>query len=276
MDDITLRALKTLQGADAIITEDTRTYRKLAERHAIPNKPVYSLYKGNESARVEQILPMLAEGLSAALVSESGTPAVSDPGALLVRRCLDAGIQVIPVPGPSTLTAAMSIAGIFSGPITFFGFLPKKNPAADVISALDGGATAVFFERPDRLPNTLRELAAGRPDTRLVVARELTKRFEEIWSARAADAARICEKKIAKGEVVVVAEPPAENNSAAREAGGEERMCKARETLSEFRNARVPLSTAARLAARFLGMPRRELYREALVVYSGKGSDVNG
>ena len=207
LEDITLRALKILKEVEAVIAEDTRTFRKLSLRHSLPPKPVYSLYQGNESARVEQLLPRLQAGLEAALVTESGTPAVSDPGALLVRRCLESAVRVVPIPGPSALTAALSIAGVFAGRVTFVGFLSRKNPALDLLEILHSGSAAVFFEHPGRLARTIAQVSEAAPGARLVIGRELTKQFEEVWSGTAADAAGAFAARTVKGEGVVGAEP---------------------------------------------------------------------
>lgn len=271
LDDISARAVRTLREADAIIAEDTRTYRKLATRHSIPNKTVYSLYKGNESGRVNQLLPMLQKGLNAALVSESGTPAVSDPGALLLRRCLDAHVPVVPIPGPSALTAILSISGIFSDKITFLGFLSKKNPAADILAAMKTGAAVVFFEHPRRLGRTLERLADAAPGVRLVIGRELTKRFEEIWSGRIEEAPAVFGKRLLKGEIVVVIEPPDSGGSKPSMADPDESL-RARESILKLRAAKVPLSAAVRQVARDLNLPRRALYAEALKLYSGENA----
>lgn len=264
MEDITLRALKTLKEVQAIIAEDTRTYRKLAARHAIPAKPVYSLYKGNESARVEQILPRLADGLEAALVTESGTPAVSDPGALLIRRCLESGVRVVPLPGPSSLAAAISIAGIFSGPVTFLGFLSKKKPGKELLETMASGSSVVFFEHAGRLPATLKMIADQMPGARVVVAREMTKRHEEIWNGTASCAADEFGKKSVKGEVVVIAEPVGDAGN------GDDVDCttQIRETLAKLRDQGVSVSVAVRQIGRLPGVARREIYRQALEIYS--------
>ncbi len=268
MDDITLRALKTLREADAIVAEDTRTYRKLSTRHGIPNKPVYSLYKGNESARVENLLPKLQEGLNAALVSESGTPAVSDPGALLVRRCLESAVPVIPIPGPSSLTAILSVAGIFSDRVTFFGFLSKKKSIKQIVETVESGGAAVFFENPRRLVPTLEQLSSALPEARLVIGRELTKRFEEIWSGRLDAGVAAFEKRNLKGEIAVVIEP---GSSSGRKSDAVPDFREARTALSKLREANISLSTAVRQVARELSLSRRALYAEALKLYSETG-----
>lgn len=207
MEDITLRAISTLREVEAIIAEDTRTYRTLAVRHAIPMKPVYSLYKGNESARVDHLMPKLREGSSAALVTESGTPAVSDPGALLVRRCLEDGIPVIPIPGPSALTCLLSVAGVFARRVTFFGFLSKKNSIRRVTETMNSGSAVILYEHPRRLAKTLGALALVLPGARVVVGREMTKRFEELWCGRIEDAAAKFSQAPVRGEVALILEP---------------------------------------------------------------------
>ena len=269
MDDITIRALKTLKDVASIIAEDTRSYRILAARHGIPNKPVYSLYKGNESARVEQILPDLQGGLEAALVSECGTPAVYDPGALLVRRCLESGVSVVPIPGPSSLTALLSVAGIFSGDIVFLAFLPKKHPVKEIIRVLESRSVAVFFEHPRRFHKTIKELYVQAGSSRMVLGREMTKHFEEIWSGTVDDAKTKFEGRVLKGEIAVMVEPPAGrlDRTADEIQMDQQRL---RETLLLSKNANVPLSSAVRQIAREMGLPKRDVYALALKVWESE------
>lgn len=261
MEDMTYRAVNTLRQVDAVVAEDTRTYRNLATRFSIPAKPVYSLYKGNESARADQLLPKLQDGLEAALISESGTPAVSDPGALLVRRCLESGVRVIPIPGPSTLTAILSVAGIFSTRVAFLGFLPKKNPIGDVVRTMEDGTPVVFFENARRAIRTFEDLAAAAPRARLVVGREMTKKFEEIWNGPAADAPAAFQKKTLKGELAVAVDPAPKPSS---ESGPAVDCARA---LALLKEENIPLSSAVRILSKQLGASRRVLYAEALKVW---------
>ncbi len=265
LDDMTLRALETLRRVDAIIAEDTRTYRTLATRHGIPAKSVYSLYKGNESARIEQILPRLRDGLEAALVTESGTPAVSDPGALLVRRCLESGVRVIPIPGPSSLTAALSVAGVFAERIIFIGFLPKNNPAGAIVDLLLGGTAVVCFEHPARLVSTLKDLAARAPTARVVITRELTKKFEECRAGSAADAQKAFDGRTVKGEVAIIIEaaPDAGENDDAKKSANESAL----RWLKSLRDESVSLSSAVRVVSQMLNLPKRAVYAEALKLW---------
>ncbi|MBI4178261.1 16S rRNA (cytidine(1402)-2'-O)-methyltransferase [bacterium] len=265
LEDITGRALRILREVQAVIAEDTRTYRKLATRYGIPAKPLYSLYKGNESARARQILPKLQEGLEAALVSESGTPGVSDPGALLVRQCLEAGVRVVPIPGPSSITAVLSAAGIFAWPVVLFGFLSGKQTLDHVLQAVTAGQTAVFFEHPARLPKTLNLLSEKAPSLRAVIGRELTKHFEQIWAGPVSDAGKAFDARNLKGELVIALEPrPGE---ARRAAVSEENIDRARSALQELRDARMTLSSAVRKVGAEAGVPRKRLYDEALKIW---------
>lgn len=262
LQDMTARAIATLKQVDAIIAEDTRSYQVLAGCYGIPAKPVYSLYRGNESGRVEQLLPKLREGLNAALVSESGTPGVSDPGALLVRQCLENAVPVVPVPGPSALTAALSAAGVFAGHVLFLGFLPKKKPAEPVLRALKQGDAAVFYENAGRLAATLAAIASDAPQSRVIITRELTKIHEEIWAGDAVRAAADWKERNIKGEVTVVVEPaprddsPDEQNNTAMDG--------ARKAIGCMKSCGVPMSDAVRKAAQAFGVSRKELYAEEL------------
>lgn len=264
LEDISFRAVRTLREVEAIIAEDTRTFRKLAQTYNLPNKTVYSLYKGNESGRVAQLVPKLQAGLEAALVSEAGTPAVSDPGAMLVRACLENGVRVIPIPGPSSFTAVLSAAGVYAWPVVFFGFLPKKKSVDDVSRTVMEGRTAVFFESPRRFPETLKALSSSLPDARLVVGRELTKHFEEIWSGKAADAAAAFAGRTLKGELVLVVEPTA---AGSKSEISEDRMGRARAELGRLRDAKITLSSAVRKISSEHDLPRGRIYQEALKIW---------
>lgn len=258
LEDITLRALETLKRVDLVIAEDTRSYRVLAQRHGLPARRVYSLYKGNEPGRVKQVLPWLIGGMSAALVSENGTPALSDPGALLIQACVDQRIPIVPVPGPSALTAALSVCPHARLPVTFLGFLPKR--AADRVKALtpclSAAGTAVFFENPGRLAASLACVAATFPRARVTVCRELTKLHEEIWSGDAAGARDEFGSRRVKGEVTVLvwselAAPPADLEAVdAQICAGLDRGMSVKEVSAE---------TAARLS-----ISKNEAYRRAL------------
>lgn len=180
LEDVTLRALRVLREADRIYAEDTRRTRVLLDRHAIGARP-RSLHEHNEQTRIAEVLTALGEGQRVALVSDAGTPLVSDPGARLVAAAIEAGHVVVPVPGASAPLAALVASGLPSTHFSFFGFLPRKAGERDrlLVRLRDRAETFVFFESPQRLAATLRALAAVLGDRRASVARELTKVHEE-------------------------------------------------------------------------------------------------
>jgi 16S rRNA (cytidine1402-2'-O)-methyltransferase len=205
LEDITARALRVLKEVDVVACEDTRRTRALLTHFDI-HTPTVSYYEHNKLTRGPQLLRQLADGRSIALVSDAGTPGISDPGVLLVREARAAGIPVVPVPGPSAVAAALSAAGLAADRFVFDGFLPvKPGRRANRLKALrDLEMTIVVYESPHRIIATLEAIAAvfgGRP---IVVARELTKQFEEIITAPAAEHLERVRARAVRGEFTVV------------------------------------------------------------------------
>jgi 16S rRNA (cytidine1402-2'-O)-methyltransferase len=264
--DITLRALDVLAAADVIAAEDTRTARKLMEMHGIAlggrRLVAYHDHSGPDVA--DRLVQEVKDGRSVACVSEAGTPLVSDPGYTLVRAAIAAGVAVTPVPGASALLAGLAVAGLPTERFLFAGFLPAQAAArAGVIAELRGvAATLVFYESPRRLGATLVALEQGLGGARpAVVARELTKRFEEVVRGTLGSLAQRYAQAEVKGEVVVLvghAAPAAADEDAIRAA------------LTEaMRTMRV--KDAATAVAGAMGLPRREVYRIALGLAGGEG-----
>src|SRR6266436_8187097 len=181
LGDITERAREVLASCDAVVAEDTRHSGNLLKHLGI-QKALHSLPAFDETARVEPLVRRLREGESLALVTDAGTPAVSDPGAVLVRRAVEEGVQVIPVPGASAAIAAVSVSGFPEGRFHFAGFLPRKaSDRARMLAELrELRAQLVFYESPQRLARTLAELQSALGDRPALVARELTKMHEEL------------------------------------------------------------------------------------------------
>lgn len=182
LGDFSFRAIEVLKGVAQILAEDTRHSRTLLDRYDIKT-PVGSYHEHNEAKMTPRVLHRLGEGESFALISDAGTPLLSDPGARLVAAALDAGITVVPVPGASALLAALVASGISADRFTFYGFLPRKGrERAELLAELGSLAhTAVLYEAPTRLAETLAELeAAGSGERPAAVAREMTKQFEEV------------------------------------------------------------------------------------------------
>ncbi len=255
--DITLRALDVLAGVGFVVCEDTRVTGNLFALHGISASLV--AYHDHNAERVRpQILARLAAGESAALVSDAGTPLVSDPGYKLVRAVLDAGLVVTAVPGPSAALAALQLAGLPCERFFFAGFLPPKTAARtkelSVLAAVP--AALVFYETAPRLADSLADMAATIGDRQAAVARELTKMFEEVRRGTLADlAAHYAAAGPPKGEIVVVVAPPA----------AETAMTPAdADAVLDDLLARLAPSAAAAEAAKITGRPRRELYARAL------------
>jgi 16S rRNA (cytidine1402-2'-O)-methyltransferase len=207
LGDMTDRARETLHGVDLVAAEDTRRTGRLLKAFGIKARTV-SLFEGNERARTEEVLVELREGRDVALVSDAGMPAVSDPGFPLVRACIEAGIDVRVVPGPSAVTAALVISGLPSDRWVFEGFLPRKvgERRARLRAMRHDPRTVVLFESPHRLATLLRDVLVELGDRRTAVARELTKLHEEVVRGRASEVLATLADHETKGEVVVVLE----------------------------------------------------------------------
>lgn len=206
--DITLRALHVLKNAGLVACEDTRHTGRLLARHGIRAR-LLSLNEHNEAARIPGILEHLQAGGSAALVSDAGMPAVSDPGQRLVHAVIAAGLRVEPVPGPSAVLSALAASGLPVTPFYFGGFLPHKKGqrAAELAAAVARDCTSVYFESPFRLVDTLGMIAESAPEHPVVVARELTKKFEEFQRGPARNVLCHYQTKPPKGEITLVIAP---------------------------------------------------------------------
>ena len=255
LDDVTLRVLAELREADLVLAEDTRHTRGLLRRHGIDAK-LLSYHEHNEAERVAELLPRLAAGERVALVSDAGLPGISDPGARLVRAALDAGVAVTVLPGASAVETALVASGLVAERYAFVGFLPRK--AADLAALLTELAEwrwpVVAFESPQRLPATLRSLAAAAPERNVAVCRELTKRFEEVVRGSAAEVAeRFAD--VPKGEITLVLAPV----GIASGDGGE-----AQRAVADLVSAGTPRRVAVDVVGRLTDVPRNALYRASL------------
>lgn len=207
LGDMTERAKQTLAGVDVVAAEDTRRTGRLLSRFGI-KRPLVSLFEGNEARRTAELLAALREGKDVALVTDAGMPLISDPGHRLVRACVDEGIDVRVVPGPSAVTAALAVSGLPSDRFVFEGFLPRKagDRRERLRSLADEQRTIVVFESPLRLETLLRDVLEEVGDRRVAVARELTKLHEEVVRGRASEVLARLGGSEPKGEVVVVIE----------------------------------------------------------------------
>ena len=223
LEDITLRALRVLRECDVVAAEDTRRTGILLHHHGL-HKPLLSYYKFNEARRSEEILEHLARGATVALVTDSGTPGISDPGTRVVRSALAAGRRVEPVPGPCALVAALTASGLSTDEFHFVGFLPHKSGQRrrELTRLLKLPGTLVLYESPHRLDRLLAELVELAPDREAVVARELTKKFEEFRRGTPAVLSAMARQRPCRGEcVVLIAARPAEADQGAVGRSGE-------------------------------------------------------
>jgi 16S rRNA (cytidine1402-2'-O)-methyltransferase len=210
LEDITLRALRVLRGVDLIAAEDTRRTRGLLQAYGV-RAPLVSCFAHNEERRGPELVARLRAGARVALVTDAGTPGVSDPGFRLVRRCREAGIPVVPVPGPSALVAALSAAGVPADRFVFEGFLPVKpgRRLARLRALRDLERPLVLYESPHRLAATLQAIEAVFGPVEVVLAREVTKRFEEFRQGTAAALGAAIPPAGVRGEVTLVVNPGA-------------------------------------------------------------------
>jgi len=211
LEDISLRALRVLREVDLILCEDTRVTKKLLDRYQI-KKPLLSYHQHSKLQKLDYIISLLKEGKNLALVSDSGTPGVSDPGNKLVEKVVEVlsdQVKIVPIPGPSALTCAASVSGFSMDKFLFFGFLPKKKKRKEVLKEiLRSKYPVIFYESPYRIIKTLKELNLEAKTYNLkpkvVVCRELTKKFETIYRGKIEEVIEKIEKNQIKGEFVVI------------------------------------------------------------------------
>ncbi len=214
LEDISLRALKVLKEVDLILSEDTRVTKKLLDHYQI-SKPILSYHQHSKLKKVNYISQLLKEGKSLALVSDAGTPGISDPGNKLVRKIVEELgelVAIVPIPGPSALTTAASISGFSMDKFLFLGFLPVKRKRKKFFEeVINSKYPVIFYESPYRILKTLKELRSliGETDKsrrQVMVARELTKKFETVYRGNIDEVTKAIEKDFVKGEFVVVIE----------------------------------------------------------------------
>lgn len=262
LDDITLRALQILKRVDLIAAEDTRRTGLLLQHFAI-NTRMMSLHDHNEQQKTDQLIPQLKQGLSIALVSDAGTPLINDPGYHLVKYCRQAGIRVVPLPGPCAAITALSAAGIASDRFCYEGFLPAKRKSRQEVlqELMDESRTLIFYESPHRLLDTLADMVTIWGAERYVIlARELTKTWESIHGlpvGELLDWVKVDENRY-RGEMVLVVEgyrAPKEANPAI--------SSEVRKTLALLQQS-LPLKKAAAITAEIYGLKKNALYKHAL------------
>ena len=263
LEDITQRALRTLREVDAIACEDTRRTKLLLRSYGI-RTPLLSCHDHNEKARASEICRRLLGGESFALVTDAGTPTISDPGYRVVRATVAAGIRVVPVPGPCAAVTALAASGLPTDAFLFRGFLPRRRgKRLAALQELRGTrATLVLFEAPHRILATLDDIQSTFPDSEVVVAREMTKLHEEFLRGTAAEIRRaLAERSAVRGEMVVLV-APGSNLTDAPQGSLPDRV-------RELQEAGRERMEAIKIAAKELGMHKREAY----ALLTGKRSE---
>ena len=257
--DMTQRAVDVLRDADIVAAEDTRVTARLLSAFDINGKPVVACHDHNEDVVARDIVDRLAQGASVALVSDAGTPLISDPGYRVVNAVIEAGLRVIPIPGPSAAMAALSVAGMTTDRFMFCGFLPTKKVARrSYLSDLPFSTmTVVIYEAPHRVMDTLIDLCGVVGDNaRVTLCRELTKQYEQIWRGDARKAVEAVDSGIVpiRGEFVLLISAPNVNDS----LSADDRR------LLEVLLAELPPSRAARVASELTGLDKRVFYELAM------------
>ncbi len=260
LEDITLRAIKTLKEVDIIAAEDTRHSKKLLNNLGIHTK-LLSYYREKEAERSEQIIKRLQAGESVALISDAGTPGISDPGALLVSKAYSKGICVSPIPGPCALTAAVSAAGFTEGSFLFIGFPPaKKNQRRKVLNSLKNTEqSVVFYESPHRIQDLLSDALDILGDRQAFWAREITKTHEELYQKNLSELLNIATSKKNRGEFVLIIHPGS-------------KMQVEGENLEELllwyhANTDLTIKDVSHRLAKDLGLSRSQVYQNALKIW---------
>ena len=255
--DITLRAIKTLRTVDFIIAEDTRTTKKLLAHYRIETPFYRSYYQGVEKTRVDPILKLLKQGKAFALVSEAGTPLINDPGYPLVRAAVATGLPVVPIPGPTALIAALVASGLPTDRFVFEGAVPRKmsERRARFEALKSETKTVVFYESPHRLLTTLKVLEEILPERTIVLARELTKIYEEFLRGRADELLESLHAYGAvKGEYVLLIEGKGST-------GGTETSMELERLVALLEEEAVPKRIAVKILTHGFGLPRNAAYR---------------
>lgn len=258
LEDITLRVLRTLKEADYIAAEDTRQTIKLLNHFDI-HTPMISYHKFNEEERSEQLIRMMQEGSHIALVSDAGTPGISDPGAVLVRKCYEAGVPVTSLPGASAVITALTLSGLMYSGFIFEGFLPQdKKELKETLDRFQNETRpVVFYEAPHRLKKTLAALLETLGDRRLILVKELTKKHEERVSGLISEHLRTLEEEPARGEHVLILEGiDQEQVKELKKARFEDLSLE--EHMALYKD--LPEKEAMKQVAKDLGISKREVY----------------
>ncbi len=262
--DITERVKETLSAADLIAAEDTRHSRGLLEHYGI-SKPLTSYHEHNKYEKAEELLGLLLEGKNIALITDAGTPAISDPGEVLVRRCHEAGVPVTSLPGPCALITALSLSGFPARRFVFEGFLPQETKERKAVLASLAGErrTIILYEAPHRLVKTLNQLQEVLGGRRICICRELTKIHEEAVWTTLPEAVRFWTENEPRGEYVLVLEGLSEEEAAAEDAARWSGISLTAH-LQQYLDAGLDKKEAMKRMAEDRGVSRREIYQGLL------------
>lgn len=257
LGDITLRALEVLKDVDVVAAEDTRHSRKLFSRFGI-STPLVSYFGAKEELKCKEVMKLLESGKDVALISDAGTPGISDPGFELIREAIRDGYGLVSIPGPSAVISALTVSGLPNARFVFEGFLPPKGSARKkrLDSLVDEERTIVIYESPRRTLKTLKELVQALGDRPAVMARELTKLHEELVRGKLSDIITKIESKGVRGEVVLVIGGSCKKTQ--KETPDLESV------LQEIAGKGLSLKDSAELAASIVDMPKRAVYQELL------------
>ncbi len=267
LEDITLRAVSVLKDCDVIACEDTRTTKKLLARYGVETN-LTSYHEHNEVEKSQKLLEKLKDGKDVALVSDAGTPSVSDPGWRLVNLSIGNNIEVVPIPGPSAVLSALVVSGLPTDSFLFLGFFPKTigNRKELLKDVKRYPYTLVFYESAKRLSRTLSLMLEILGDRNICVAREMTKLYEEVLRGSLSEVISVLsERENLKGEVTVVVE-------GSRDGRNEASADTAQRTLRLLREKGFSLSEAVSLVSRAFGVSKNGIYRVALEIWNGDGS----
>ncbi len=264
LEDITLRVLRILKEADLIAAEDTRNTLKLLNHFEIKT-PMTSYHEYNKVEKARYLVEQMAAGVTVALVTDAGTPAISDPGEELVRQCYEAGIPLTSLPGPAACVTALTVSGLPARRFCFEAFLPpNKKERKDILKELkDETRTIILYEAPHRLGRTMKELYEALGDRRISLCKELTKAFEQVFRSTLSEAVSRFESETPRGEQVLVIEGRSREEL---KAESEREWCALllEEHMEYYLNQGMEKKEAMRMVARDRGISKRDVYRELL------------
>lgn len=264
LEDITLRAIRVLKEAAIIAAEDTRHTQKLLNHYHIATHQT-SYHDHNKEEKTEILISKIKDGKDVALVCDAGTPGISDPGYYLIKRAIEEAIQIVPVPGVSAVIAGLSVSGLPTDRFVFEGFLPKGKARHKYLKTLEKEErTIILYESPHRLLKTLRDIHDVLGNRRIVVGRELTKLHEEIARGKVQEVISVFESKKIKGEITIIIEGAQRGDQPAAPAEIAYDIQKTIEEIMIKENASK--SEAARIAAKRLGISKKEAYKESLKI----------